>query len=84
MKNLLKVLIATSILTTTFSVNAESSISKRKINGPECTSHIMNALGLKAEEAYQICSSHTEEVKICLIQNRKLNKQELLKKCQKK
>lgn len=84
MKNLFKIVITTSIFLTTFNTHAGTSISKRKINGPECTSHIMKVLGVKAEEAYQICSSHSEEVKICLIQNRKLNKQELLKKCQQK
>lgn len=63
---------------------ANVAINKKKINGPECTSHLMKVLKINSNDAYQICSSHSEEVKLCLIQNKQLRKNELLKKCQNK
>jgi hypothetical protein len=82
MKSHLAFLFIASLVT--FNLQAATSISKKKINGPECTAHLMSALNIKSEEAYQICSSHNEEVKLCLIQNRQLGKKELLKKCHQK
>jgi hypothetical protein len=80
MKNFFSILIFPALLITT-SLHAETRISKNKINGPECTTHLIKVLNIKPEEAYQICSSHSDEVKVCLIQNSKLSKKEILKKC---
>jgi hypothetical protein len=63
---------------------AGQTVSKQKINGPECTGHLMKALNLKALDAYQICSAHGEETKVCLIQNNTLSKRDLVRKCHQK
>lgn len=66
------------------SINSYSdTVSKNKVMGPECTGHLMKKLKLNSEDAYQICSQHNEETKLCLIENSKLSKKELMKKCHK-
>ena len=67
-----------------FNLFAEGTLNKKKISGPECTSHLIKDLAFKAESAYQICSAQSEAVKICLIKSRNLNKQEQLIKCHQK
>lgn len=71
-----------------FSFTVHSSekqvINLEKINGPECLTHLKKSFKFKASEAYQICSMKSEELKVCLIENRKLSQNELLKVCHKK
>lgn len=68
------------LVTTAFAVNA-SEIDIAKISGPECTAYIKEEFELTAEKSYQICSSSSEETKVCLIENSKLAKSKLIEKC---